>query len=101
MSYFTPILCLCITEVLHALFREKGRLRLRISVTTISFALILFLFVNSYFSDTSDLASNTRWYDRWYPYSSVFDKKISADRERLLKAENDRDRLNNRTREDK
>jgi len=87
LNYFTPILCLYITEVLHALFREKGRLRLRISATAISFTLICTLFVHAYFSDTSDIAPNTRWYYHWYPYSSIIDKRISEDRERLIEAE--------------
>lgn len=91
LNYFTPILCLYITDVLHAIFREKGRLRLRAVSTFISFSLAVFLFVNQYFSDTSDIAPNTRWYYHWYPYHSVIDKKVSEDRERLIEAENPRD----------
>lgn len=97
LNYFTPILCLYITEVLHALFREKGRLRLRITATTIVFTFIISLFVNPYFSNTSDIAPNTRWYYRWYPYSSIIDRKINEDRERLVRAENAKERLDNRT----
>ena len=98
LNYFTPILCIYIVEVIHALFRERGKLQIRVMGTSISFALICFLFVNRYFSNTSDLAPNTRWYDRWHPYVSIIDKKIIEDRERLVKAESDRERLNNQRR---
>lgn len=34
-----------------------------------------------YFSDTSHLVTNSRWYSKWYPYYTIFDKKIDKTRE--------------------
>jgi len=91
VNYFTPILCLFFTEILHLLFRQKGILRLRLLVTMILFIMISTIFMKRYFTDTSEFANGTRWYSRWYPYVSVFNKKLDIDRERLQKGENIKD----------
>lgn len=88
INYFTPILCIFITEILHSIFRLKGSLYLRSIVVTIVFLAISTVLMNRYFSDTSRYVESSRWYNRWYPYESVFTKRLDPTREKLNEAEN-------------
>jgi hypothetical protein len=83
-NYFIPFLFLFLAEILHKLFRLKSFKDFRIPVLLIVFSFFTFIHTYSYFTDTSDLVPKSKWYSRWYPYNSIFDKRTDQTRERLF-----------------
>lgn len=89
LNYLTPVLLLFVTEIVHAVFKRKEFKLYRVFMAY--FVVIVFssMHVNRYFSDTSKYVANTKWYSHWYPYYSIFDKKVDSKREQLIHSEND------------
>lgn len=90
LNYFTPILFLLLADMLHALY-IKGIFIRKMRVAIIAFLLIAFIHCNKYFADTSKYAAGSRWYSHWYPYYSIFNKKIDPIREKFVYEERSND----------
>ena len=89
LNYLTPILFIFLTEILHGFFRRKDLRPIRMFVATTVFLLFSVIYMSTYFTDTSKLVYGSRWYSRWYPYYSIFDKKEDETRENLIRAQNE------------
>ncbi|MEE9362038.1 MAG: EpsG family protein [Cellulophaga sp.] len=83
-NYLTPILFIFLTEIIHAFFRARLFRSIRMIPVIIIFILFIVIHTNRYFSDTSKIVPSSRWYSRWYPYYSIFDKQEDTTRERLI-----------------
>lgn len=84
LNYFTPIFMVLVCEGIHRVYRARGSLSLR-GLAATAFLLVVFVFYSfRYFSDTSSKAYDTRWYNYWYPYSSILDEREQQEREALL-----------------
>ncbi|MBN1364258.1 MAG: EpsG family protein [Syntrophaceae bacterium] len=90
LNYLTPILFIFLTEVLHGFFRRKSIRPFRVVVAAIIFIVIASIHTLRYFSNTSQLGSSSKWYSRWYPYYSIFEKIEDPVREQLYIAHNER-----------
>lgn len=87
LNYFTIIVIILVSEVINNISRLKAPSALKAFSVLILFVSLFSIYTFSYFGDTSALAKGTRWYSRWYPYYSIFDKVTDVDRERLIGAE--------------
>ncbi len=77
-NYFIFFYILLLTELLHKL--KMGRLRY------LNFALISLLLLSYgqyYFRSTENVVAGSFEYSRWYPYSSVLDKRVEPQREQI------------------
>jgi hypothetical protein len=82
-NYLFPIYVLYVLELIHFIFNNELIKRKSILITYI----FLFLFIPHFYStfkDTSKLVPNSRYYNIWYPYYSVFNKKVDLNRELLI-----------------
>ena len=89
LNYLTPILFIFLSEFLQGFFRKKDLRPIRIFVATTIFLCISVIYMSTYFADNSRLVYGSRWYSRWYPYYSIFDKKDDETREKLIRAQNE------------
>ena len=90
LNYFTPVLFLLLADMLHALYERKISIK-RMRMVIVVFLLIAFIHCNKYFADTSEYSAGSRWYSHWYPYYSVFNKKIDPIREKISYGERSND----------
>lgn len=90
LNYFTPVLFLLLADMLHALY-EREILIKRMRIIVVTFLLVAFIHCSKYFSDTSKYAAGSRWYSHWYPYYSIFNKKIDPIREKFVYEERSND----------
>lgn len=88
LNYFTPILFIFLTEIIHGLYRKYELRYNRFLITFLLFISISFISTNKYFSSTSEHIKGSRWISYWYPYHTIFDEQIDLTRERLIKAQN-------------
>ena len=89
LNYLTPVLFIFLTEVIHE-FSKKIELRAnKLALIFLLLFSISIIHMNSYFTSTSKYVTNSRWYSYWYPYHTIFDKKVDLTRERLIKSQNE------------
>jgi hypothetical protein len=88
LNYLTPIIFIFLTEILHGFFRRKDIRTFRMAFVMLIFIGLSVIYVSPYFTDTSKYIASSRWYSRWYPYYSIFDKKKDETRENLIRAQN-------------
>lgn len=87
LNYFTPIFMVLACEAVHRVYRGVGSLALRAVAAGVLSLFLFGVYTARYFKDTSDIAYATHWYNRWYPYTSVFDGVEDSKREDLRKNE--------------
>lgn len=80
LNYFYPILIVCISNYLENLKKSSS-----FSLNSIILAVMLFVFfMLPYLKDTSDKVPNTHYYCLWFPYYSIMDEQIDANREAFI-----------------
>lgn len=84
LNYLTPILFIFLTEIIHGFYIKRYFRQNRMTIATVIFLIFSVIHMSPYFADTSKYGVPSRWYSRWYPYYSIFDKQEDATRERLL-----------------
>ena len=88
LNYLTPILFLFIAEIIHGVYRKGKFKQVGLTSGILTFIVFSVIHMNAYFSDTSQFVESSRWYSRWYPYYSIFDKEIDETREKLVIEQN-------------
>lgn len=79
INYFTLFLILAYSVmIINILKNKKDSTRLEHSLIVL---MIIFCFYNFKVFSIVDSSRNIRWYNWWYPYETIFDEKIDADRE--------------------
>lgn len=84
-SYFYFIGCslsVAFTKILLSQIKKKQVVMTYLFMLNIPFAFSLSMYTSPDLSNNSD----TKWYTRYYPYCSVFEKKFNSDREKLHQA---------------
>lgn len=87
LNYLTPILFIFLTEIIHGFYRKRYFRSIRLPIATIVFLIFVVTHTNRYFKDTSRHLASSRWYSHWYPYYTIFDKKVDMAREKLIESE--------------
>jgi hypothetical protein len=87
LSYLTPILFLFITEFLHGIARKRDLIANRIIIIPAVFFIVSFFYCHPFFKETSKIVPSSHFYDRWYPYYSIFDKKTHKIRDKIVELE--------------
>lgn len=83
IDYLTPMMAIYFAVLLNKIYRDRYFTAFK-RIAVVGLMVIAFLpKLNYYFTDTSYIAYGTRQYNRWYPYSSIFDKKENYKREEL------------------
>lgn len=83
INYFMPFLSVYFVNYLFLIYKLRRYRKVRAMLITVIFILALVPKCLYYFKDTSDLVPDTHNYNRWFPYTSIFDKKEYKKREQL------------------
>lgn len=87
-NYFSVLYLLMACETIHGIAREKMFRNIKLIVLPFLFCLTVIFYAGKYFQDTSYLAESSRWYNRWYPYHSIFDPVSLPLREQMIESQN-------------
>lgn len=83
LNYLTPCYIIVITEYLFVIYNKKHNYSRNFGTVCIALSFVFVVFTNRYLARTKEYPS-IRWYVHWYPYNSVFNKKVDRDREKLF-----------------
>jgi hypothetical protein len=78
LNYLTPIYYLFLANMLNELFIYPPVRKYRYTIVLFIFLLPFSVQLMTLFRNTSDQGPATRFYSRWYPYHSVFNKGIES-----------------------
>ena len=84
INYFAVPLLIVVSHALMHFARSPISGNIRPPVVLAGLIFLMFFYSFRYFTDTSEFADDTRWYQRWYPYHSIFDPVQDPERMRLL-----------------
>lgn len=85
-NYICLLALICLSDFLINMSKSrKLAVNTKVSLTVLVFSSVILWNCKYYFSDLSDVTGKigTKKYLYWYPYASVFDKKINPDREKI------------------
>ncbi|MFI3285995.1 MAG: EpsG family protein [Rikenellaceae bacterium] len=77
-NYFLFFYVLLLTELFHKLKESRFRW-----MNSTLLSLLLLAHGQYYFRSTDNIVIGTRQYTQWYPYSSIFDKRVDSQREKM------------------
>lgn len=83
-NYFGFIFVVLFAESLQKLHSMRQLRPFSPIVVIFAFGLFLVFHTARFMSDTSDLATGSRWYQRWIPYHSIFDPVSEPVRDQML-----------------
>ncbi|MBD3614984.1 MAG: EpsG family protein [Gracilimonas sp.] len=92
-NYLLPVFFLILANCFVVVVMKKTKHNSKIIMLILILCSVSFIHTKKYFSDTSEYVNNSRWYSRWYPYHSIFDKEEDPVREKLI-IEQSKPRLN-------
>lgn len=87
-NYFALLYMLAAVDVIHGVINNSSLRRLKPIAVPALFCVTFAFATVRYFQDTSHLAEGTRWYNRWFPYHSVFDPVSFPPREVMIESQN-------------
>ncbi|MGJ7029770.1 EpsG family protein [Niabella hirudinis] len=83
LNYFVPFMSVLFAEVIFAIWKRQKHRNMRLIVLAPLILIICTPKLYFYIQDTSDYSPDTRRYNLWYPYYSVFTKEEYYPRETL------------------
>ena len=84
LNYFSLIFVIIFAESIQNINRIKRIRLIRPIIVIIAFIAFMVFNTARFFSDTSELAESSRWYQRWVPYHSIFDPVSDPVREQMI-----------------
>lgn len=86
-NYFSILFLVAVVEVVHSILRDRRTRRIRGELFVVLFTVLLVFYTGRYTRDMSEYVEGARWYNKWYPYYSIFDMNTDPLREQLVEAE--------------
>lgn len=87
-NYFSVFFMLMACDAFHGVASLRKLRRIKLIVMLVSMSLIFIFYAGKYFQDTSHLSTSTRWYNRWYPYYSIFNPVSFPPRDVMIENQN-------------
>jgi hypothetical protein len=87
-NYFSMLYLLLACELIHGITKTRKFRKIKLLFVPALLGFFFVFYAGKYFQDTSHLAQSTRWYNRWYPYYSIFDPMSFPPREEMIETLN-------------